>query len=131
LIFLPLNIFSEMIKEMSYPMFIYGLLTTYHGTDEIGELIRSTLLPPSYMQRHVSGSSTYANGLLHSFNDQPAVDNADRKEWYSFGMLHRDHDQPAQIFGGDGPEIYFFYGELHRANGIPVVSRSKYTKYTE
>lgn len=51
---------------------------------------------------------TYKNGLIHSFNDQPAIKrskyNGDyyfyvvfEEIWYKDGVIHRDNHQPARI----------------------------------
>lgn len=38
----------------------------------------------------------YCNGLLHSFDDMPAVD-SHYKVWFRHGLLHRDGGKPAVV----------------------------------
>lgn len=61
------------------------------------------------------------NGMLHSYNDQPAAvfDNG-LKIWYNNGKLHRENDQPAKIYS-DGKLEYYTENKLNRLNGPAVV----------
>lgn len=38
----------------------------------------------------------YCNGLLHSYNDMPAIDST-YKVWYKHGLVHRDGEKPAVL----------------------------------
>jgi hypothetical protein len=62
--------------------------------------------------RSENDGMTYKNGVLHSFNDEPAVVNGrDDKVWYKDGVLHREGDLPAVIHGN----YKGFYN-----NGVPL-----------
>jgi hypothetical protein len=83
---------------------------------------------------HPSGVKQTFNerGVLHSFDDEPAVSYADGhkewwKEWYNDGKRHRDNDKPA-IIGYDGSESWYKDGELHRDNDEPAFISSYGTK---
>ena len=42
--------------------------------------------------------ATFYNGILHSYNDKPAIiwnDKLNTKEWYNFGLRHRSNNNPA------------------------------------
>lgn len=53
-----------------------------------GEVIR---LPVKFTGKLIKpyGCYTYNNGLLHSFNDMPAINEKNIKVWYKNGDLHR------------------------------------------
>lgn len=36
-------------------------------------------------------------GIIHSLNDEPAIEYMNRKVWYYGGLIHRDDDKPALI----------------------------------
>jgi small nuclear ribonucleoprotein (snRNP)-like protein len=64
---------------------------------------------------------TYKNGLLHSFDDQPALVIDDfAKEWLKDGKWHREGDKPAVIY--DGIFKYYDNDILHRKEGPAVTS---------
>lgn len=66
--------------------------------------------------------STYKNGLLHSFDDQPAIslDNGTNKFWYRNGYRHRDGDKPAVVKGEKYME-WWVHGRLHRYDYKPSI----------
>ena len=52
-------------------------------------------------------SNTYdENGLLHSFNDEPAVITSHVKQWYKNGKLHRDGKLPAVEYENGDVKYY-------------------------
>jgi hypothetical protein len=88
--------------------------------------------------------NTYFNGLLHSFNDQPAtIDQDGCMTWYYLGEIHRGNDLPAVVIigeryewwthgvpgrGGDKPAVvtrlvkeWIIDDQLHRDGGQPAV----------
>lgn len=63
---------------------------------------------------------TFKDGLLHSFNDEPAQwyyggTNRGVKEWYSNGVIHREHG-PA-IVDDSGVQEWYRNGFRHRDDG--------------
>ena len=101
------------------PEGICALIATYLEGE--GEFFREKA--GDIIIREVRDGKTYGNGLLHSFNDQPAVcftDESGRKEWYKNGMLHRDGDLPAQITR-DGTKIWIVDGIISRGDDKPAI----------
>lgn len=62
---------------------------------------------------------TYRNGLLHSFDDNPAWSCEDMKIWYHKGKRHRDSG-PAIIYA-NGTEEWWKHGKPHRDHDLPAV----------
>jgi hypothetical protein len=67
--------------------------------------------------REEKDGNTYANGVLHSFDDKPAEIWLNNKYWYKLGKLHRDNDLPA-IIHSDGSSEWFQNGLLHREQDL-------------
>lgn len=61
-------------------------------------------------------------GLLHSFNDKPAVVfDTGRKEWFKRGSYHREDDKPA-IVNSNGSQYWYKNGKYHRDNDKPAIT---------
>jgi hypothetical protein len=74
-----------------------------------------------FSNEHYHYQSFKYNGILHSFNDNPAVIHNDgTKLWYQHGNLHRNNDQPA-IVKDIGSKEWYQHGKLHRDNDQPAV----------
>ena len=101
---------------------LYALISTY--VPEHSELL--TKLSEGFIIKETRNGRTYANGVLHSFNDEPAIDNDEEKWWYKNGRRHRDNDLPAVIWA-DGGKEWYQNGKLHRGssragdNDLPAV----------
>ena len=97
--------------------YLYALVSIY-----VPEHFSSlTQLAGGLFIKEIRDGNTYANGVLHSFNDQPAVIGHDGAQfWYQHGQLHRDHDLPA-IVGLDGYQAWCQHGQGHRDNDKPVL----------
>ena len=71
------------------------------------------------------------HGLLHSYDDLPAVDYlTGAKHWYQNGLRHRDGDLPASE-DADGSKEWWTGGEdnkRHRDSDLPAVENSDGTK---
>ena len=89
--------------------FILAMIATF--VPERAQLL--TILASGKLYKEVRNGCTYANGVLHSFQDQPAVDNGWVKIWYRLGKIHRDNDQPAQVYS-NGTKKWYQNGLLHR-----------------
>ena len=63
---------------------------------------------------------TRLNGLLHSFNDQPATVDKDRMTWYYLGEIHRGNDLPAVVIVGERYE-WWTHGIPGRDGDRPAV----------
>ena len=72
-------------------------IAQFTGVGSIGDLFRVAAGPIQI--REIRDDCTYMNGVLHSFNDLPAIEylNGD-KEWYRNGEIHRDNDLPAKEY---------------------------------
>jgi hypothetical protein len=135
---------------MSLPECIYALLASYLGPDQLAgdycrqlagsesdktiiKTVRSFLPPniilsPPLENVTIHSIETYRNGLLHSFDDQPAIikilnntqlspiNNHTSFEWYKNGLKHRDN----------GPAVIDWHGsEWWKEGKIVKISRVK------
>jgi hypothetical protein len=67
-------------------------------------------------------------GMLHSFNDEPALISNDEKYltmmWYDRGLMHRDMDRPSLVFTNRSGETCFYWtkdGHASRIGSLPDV----------
>ena len=105
--------------------------TNYKNYPECMFAVLSSFLPAvqADVLRRVTGSavfrstdengSTYKNGLLHSFDDKPAVSKGQYQEWYKDGKLHREGDFPAVV--SPNRQEWYRDGKLHRDGDLPAV----------
>ena len=66
-------------------------------------------------------TTTYRNGVRHSFNDEPAVVFGNTKEWWWKGKLHREGDLPAVIMNDGKSFEWWVNGKRHREGDQPAV----------
>jgi antitoxin component YwqK of YwqJK toxin-antitoxin module len=134
------------IHYKQYPEFMFAMIAAYLPKREGHDLRR---VAGKVVFRHVdTDGNTYKNGVLHSYNDEPAIVNGQRSEWYKDGKLHRDGDLPAIIStdrqqwcrngsfhrDGDLPAVigegnlqyWYKYGKLHREGDLPAVIHGNY-----
>jgi hypothetical protein len=62
---------------------------------------------------------TFLNGVLHSFNDQPAIVGRGCAVWLNAGVVHRGGDRPAVQLNGS--TMYIMHGVWHRGGDQPAV----------
>jgi hypothetical protein len=62
---------------------------------------------------------TFLNGVLHSFNDQPAIVGRGCAVWVNAGVVHRGGDRPAVHLNGS--TMYIMHGVWHRGGDRPAV----------
>jgi hypothetical protein len=94
----------------NFPKEINALIATYLE-DEEGNYFREQT--NEFFIKDIINGNTYKNGLLHSFNDIPAIiKNNGNQCWYKNGKLHRDNDLPAVIWY-DGSQEWYKNGQLH------------------
>jgi hypothetical protein len=108
--------------------------TNYKNYPECMFAVLSSFLPAvqADVLRRVTGSDvfrstdenggTYKNGLLHSFDDKPAVSKGQYQEWYKDGKLHRDGDVPAVVC--PNRQEWYKDGKRHRDGDLPAVVTS-------
>ena len=88
---------QEIVFESIFPKEINALISTYLEDDE-GDYFRDQT--GDFIIKEIRNGKTYGNGLLHSFNDMPAIIWKDgSQEWYKNGYLHREGDNPAIMDG--------------------------------
>jgi hypothetical protein len=100
----------------SLPDELWATIACFMGAGESGDLIRRRL---AYGIRHRNRLGwTYVNGLLHSWDDKPAVVIAGpcsdaHETWYYHGKVHRDGGLPAVVFS-NGDALWYEHGKMQR-----------------
>ena len=109
---------SKTIDYKNYPSCVFAMVASYLREDEAEALKPAT---GDVVIRHVDKEgNTYKNGLLHSFDDQPAIIFYTQKIWYRDGKVHRDGDLPAHITDDFGKK-WFKNGLAHRDGDLPAL----------
>lgn len=116
------------LNYKDYPEFMFAMVAAYLPKSEGDDLRR---VAGNVVFRHEdSEGSTYKNGVLHSYDDQPASHINGCKEWYQNGKRHRDGDKPAFIYGSW--EEWRKNGKLHRDGDKPsVIDRARQEWYKD
>ena len=83
------------INYKEYPEFMFAIIASYLPSEE-GDDIRRLAGKVVFRHRDIH-NHTCKNGLLHSFDDKPAVVISDVEKWFKDGLIHRDNDLPAII----------------------------------
>ena len=118
------------------PKEIHALIASYLP-DRSGKLMR--ILANDMIVKTISNDCTYANGLLHSFNDEPIIITVNNIKiirhvldvyigdsvWFSHGMIHRTSDLPAVLLHDHAS--YYINDKLHRDNDLPAIITSRYS----
>ena len=104
--------------------YIYALISTY-----VPEHFKTlTLLADGRLVKEERDGCTYANGVLHSFDDKPAqIRENGTQLWFKNGELHRENDLPA-VIRANGTKEWYKNGELHRDGDLPAEIRADGTK---
>jgi antitoxin component YwqK of YwqJK toxin-antitoxin module len=104
---------------------MFAIVASYLPSNEGDEL--RTLAGDVVFNHTDKYGNTYKNGLLHSYNDQPAYINGKYKVWYRNGIIHSEGDYPALIYG----ELKQWYqnGLLHREHDLPAYIRENITQW--
>ena len=105
------------INYKEYPECMFAIISAYLPRRHANEL-RGVTGEVIFKHTDQKGN-TYKNGLLHSFNDQPAVNFNNQKIWYRDGKVHRDGDLPAWI-AQDYSKEWYKNGKLHREGDLPA-----------
>ena len=100
------------------PKEMYAEISRWLLNEPSSNIIR--LFAGKVIIKDIRNGETYANGLLHSFNDEPAVIQNGKRVWYHHSKIHRDNDLPAIIFA-NGDQCWCIHGKIHRYNGPAVV----------
>ena len=104
------------INYKEYPQCMFSILSSCLQSHEGDDLRR--VAGSVYFRSTDSNGNTYRNGLLHSYDDQPAVFKGTQK-WYRNGEIHREGDKPAVICGNK--QVWYWNGERHREGDLPAV----------
>lgn len=108
------------IDYKEYPEYMFAMISAFLPTSEGDDLRR---VAGKVIFKHTDKNGrTYKNGLLHSYNDQPAIIEGDRRVWYKNGKIHRDGDLPAII--DQYQQGWFQNGEIHRDGDLPAFINS-------
>lgn len=101
-----------MASLYTLPKEMYAEIARFLGADFPGNGFRKSA---GLVQiKDAKHNMTYLNGILHSFDDQPAVTDLNGKRmWYQHGKLHRDNDLPAVIYA-NGDCIWYINGIYRR-----------------
>ena len=115
------------VNYQDYPECMFAMVAAFLPANE-AELFREVTGKVCFRHQDSQGK-TYKNGVLHSYEDQPAVSTATYKIWYKDGKIHRDGGQPAYI----DSECTEWYkeGKLHRESlsgepDLPAVIRGEF-----
>jgi len=113
------------INYKDYPECMFAMIAAYLPDYEANLLRTAT---GEVLFRHTNKDGhTYKNGLLHSYNDKPALIEGTRQEWYKNGVRHRDGDLPAVIDGKR--REWYINGWLHRENDLPAIINRNYRSW--
>jgi len=115
------------INYKEYPECMFAMIAAFLPEDD-GYEVRRAAGKVVFRSQDVNGY-TYKNGLLHSFDDQPAFVKGNRKEWYWNGLLHRDGDLPAVVFDDGKAERWYKYGKSHRDGDLPAHIAENYQEW--
>lgn len=103
---------------LSLPREMYAELACFIGAGDIGD--RCRIMARSVQIKHKQDQQTYLNGLLHSFDDLPAIISNNYRVWYRHSKFHRDNDLPAVICA-NGDQYWYQHDERHRDNDLPAI----------
>lgn len=104
------------LNYRDYPEFMFAIIASYL-TPEEGRDIRRCAGKTVY--RHNKNGNTYKNGVLHSYDDKPALVTENSQIWFKDGFRHREGDLPA-IVKNDSQE-WWSNGKLHREGDKPAI----------
>ena len=105
------------IDYREYPECMFAMISAFLPLQE-GRELRRVAGDVVFRSTGMDGR-TYRNGLLHSYDDEPAINEVDYKVWYKDGVIHREGDKPAVI--ESGWYDWVVNGNRHREGGKPAV----------
>ena len=104
------------INYKEYPECMFAMIAAFLPDDE-GEEVRRVAGKVFFRSEDECGN-THRNGLLHSFDDQPAISDFFKKSWFKDGKLHRDGDKQACI--SRHYHSWYKNGKRHREGDKPA-----------
>ena len=115
-----------------FPDFVCAITASYLVDDICGNELRK--ICNGIIIKDMRNGDTYKNGVLHSFDGEPARIRGTYKEWYKDGKLQNE-DSPAKIeINEEGRLVEYYYtnGILHRDDGPACIQyRIKEEYYNE
>ena len=106
------------INYKEYPEYMFAMIAAFLPKNE-GHDLRLIAGNVVFRSEDKDGR-TYKNGLLHSYDDMPAISLDNYKVWYKNGKIHREGDMPA-IVRGDFYKEWYKNGLLHREGDLPAI----------
>jgi antitoxin component YwqK of YwqJK toxin-antitoxin module len=111
------------INYKEYPEFMFAMIAAFLPEHEAYNLRQATgNVVFKHKDKH---GNTYKNGLLHSFNDEPAIINDIYKLWYKDGKIHRENDLSALVNLEQSIQKWYKNGKIHREGDLPAVINVK------
>jgi len=104
------------INYKEYPEFMFAIIASYLPAYE-GDDIRRLAGKVEFRHEDIY-NNTCKNGLLHSFDDKPAVSSQNVEKWFKDGLIHREGDLPAIISKTN--QEWYKNNMRHRDNGLPA-----------
>ena len=122
----PEKVTLSKLDYRDYPEFMFAIVAAYLPSSEGDDLRR---VAGDVVFRHEGKyGRTYKNGVLHSYNDEPAYYCFFYQLWYRDGKRHRDGDLPAFI-SDDNKQIWYKNGIRHRDGDKPAYIYGKYKQW--
>ena len=108
---------KSQINYKEYPECMFAMIAAYLPPEE-GHDIRKAAGKVVFRHSDKEGR-TYKNGVLHSYEDKPAVIDVYFKNWCKNGKLHREGDFPA-IIDGENYKVWYKNGYVYREANLPA-----------
>jgi hypothetical protein len=105
------------INYKEYPQCMFAMLAAFLPIEEGDDLRRAA--GGVFFRSTDPDGSTYRNGRLHSYDDQPATTMNGVQLWFRNGVLHREGDLPAYV--DEETQRWYRNGFLDRETGPAVV----------
>jgi hypothetical protein len=116
------------INYKEYPECMFAILAAFLPRAEGNDLRR--VAGDVVFRSTDRDGRTYRNGLLHSYEDEPAIiaDNGTYKVWYKQGKIHREGDLPA-ITRNEQYQEWYRNGRLHRDRDLPAIIGTNFREW--
>ena len=111
---------SIKIDYREYPECMFAVIAAFLPEKD-GHELRRIAGKVGFRSEDVNGN-TYRNGVLHSFDDNPAYSTKHQIMWYKNGKIHREGDKPAIISRYSNQ--WSKNGKRHREGGLPAVEET-------
>lgn len=136
---------SNIVLDIKYKIASFNSLVWYKlylYDDEFHKYARTNVAISEFIQLfakkeiiHIKNGysqiQTSILGIIHSLNDEPAIEYSNKKLWYYGGLIHRDDDKPAIIMKNSNGISNSWYknGKKHRENKPALICSSGCVHY--